>query len=127
MNYKVVSSYMGVIRSAIAHNTPWELIYSQDTWTEARVGGILVFDSLEAAAEFAKEGFDCCEVYECECEEPIDLPVGRLNVVRLNTASRMDMKDLWMYTSGPTELPKWPAHTCAFKRIKLTKLVHKSS
>ena len=101
------------------------LIYSTEEYTEAKVGGVLVFDNISSAISFTKS-WDT-QIWSCIVEEPIPLPP-----YRSCTNDIQDARDIWSsnrrtYSIVISSYIGWPTCSCAFKRIKLLTKVYENN
>jgi hypothetical protein len=113
-----------LLSAIVSNNFPsLRLNYALNVWTEATVGGILVFSSLMSALDLVggTRYRATYHIYECEVEQPIPLPAQALfaNCLYMETVA-----DLWknMHVNAVLKT-HWPKDTASFKRVKLTKLV----
>ena len=135
--YKVVDRYQERYFSAFASGS-LRIEYKLNEWSEASVGGLLVFDNLQAAVDF-KTGRPYYDIFKCEVAEAVDLSKYRADSVQAFTQINIISKFwqnlsyeileseilklnmfLFAYYSGVSQ---WPEHTVAFKRVKLTELI----
>jgi hypothetical protein len=114
--YKVVRNVKGRLVSAIVDG-PTTLEYFPGEWTEATVGGILVYGEENTAHEFA--GRLPWEVWLAEVDGPISLPKYRLDICLLTDNQVKQLWDEDFRKFDPWNLEPWPAGTLAFKRCRL--------
>ena len=88
------------------------------TWASGRAG-LLVYDSKYNAEEHL---FDGDELYECECDIPVELPPLRLHETEI---TKKNVKKLWERLPINLSITRyWPIGTLAFKKVKLTKKIY---
>lgn len=102
--------------------------YKVGVWCMAPIGGLLCMDNLEDAMRFMRRASavgtlgSVTELWLCEVADKVELPPGHFGPT--NTSA---IKSLWggAYTTSMQQIMvKWPAGTCAFKRVKLIRLEH---
>lgn len=115
MNYKVVRNTklgfksVSVDGEASIYYTPFEFAEASP---EMQVRGHhpLVYDSLDGATGFAA-GYENVSVWECECEEEVDLP-PRISPLILSLNPRQ---------AGAIPGWSWPDTVRSFRRVMITR------
>jgi len=111
---------------------PHSVEYRPGEWAEAKIGGLLVFDTLDDAQAYIEETKDGpLELWMCECNEPVELPD--------HTTARFDefvyVWDIYEYFREIKKNPDlmrgssmpWHKGTSAFKRVRLTRFISRST
>jgi len=126
--YKVVRrTENGALVSCLMDHPELIVQYHPGEWTEAPVGGLLVFSSRASADGFAQrllaKTHNRYEVWECEAEESVLLPGLRVACTDMVNAVR------WLW-GHPCLRPvadeirlggfgSWPVGTRAFRRVRI--------
>ena len=133
--YKVVDEYPDGYFSVYAAGR-FRTKYNINEWTEATIGGLLVFENLKAAKTFANNGgedFNGFRIFKCEVEQPVELPPYRSDsgIWRSDFIAKFWDKNIsveglrWDTASSiSVEISQWPDHIAAFKRVKITEQIY---
>ena len=129
--YKVVAEYHDGYFSVYAAGRFFTK-YNINEWTEATIGGLLVFENLEAAKTFANNGgedFNGFRIFKCEVEQPVELPPYRSDsgMWRSDFIAKFWDKNISveeLRSRLHVEISQWPDHTAAFKRVKITEQIY---
>ena len=115
--YKVVwEKRRGVFVSSTASDE-LEVRYRIGRWTEAPIGGLLCWDSLERATKFRIYNRRFV-TFEAKVEDPIPLPP-----IRAVCPDLLDCAEhIWLRHQDPyCDNANWPSGTMAFRRVRLLK------
>ena len=122
--YKVVCPSPGGLLSAIVHHTRYfSKRYIPGTWTKAKIGGLLVFKTLEQARRMADDENGIFQIWTCAGKYPVKLPKFRLWNCR-----RFSLKYLEKtWGAGLCMLlddyHTWPKGSVSFRQVKLLEKV----
>lgn len=92
---------------------------------------MLVFENLEAAKIF-RNNHRYFRIFKCEVEQPVELPsyrsdsgIWRSDFITKFWDKNISVTELrWDEPSHlSVEICQWPAHTAAFKRVKIRELI----
>jgi len=123
--FKVVRNRAGRLFSAFI-KSPFDLEYIPGQWTEARIGGILVFTHKIFAVNFSYS-VQSNEIWSCEVDGQVELPPFR---VLVKCVSRDALIDIWTNQCrtkmSKNTLANWPAGTVAYERVKLVEKIDKA-
>ena len=125
--YKVVDEYPDGYFSVYAAGR-FRTKYNINEWTEATIGGLLVFENLEAAKTFVNNR-RYFHIFKCEVEQPVELPPYRSDsgMWRSDFIAKFWDKNISveeLRSRLPVEISQWPDHTAAFKRVKITEQIY---
>jgi hypothetical protein len=115
--YKVVAKR----GQRLASSHAWgelEVAYKPGQWAEAPVGGLLAFDSFEAARAFALRQYPRRrQVWEAEADEAVPLPAYCL----IGPTSTARARAVWEQNKRASA--RWPEGTVAYRRLRLLRRV----
>jgi len=121
-HFKVVRNRSGRLFSAFVES-PFDLEYIPGQWTDAPIGGILVFTHKIFAVNFSYS-VPSNEIWRCEVDGPVDLPPFRALV---KCVYREVLIDIWRNQCrtdmGKNTLANWPAGTVAYERVRLVEKI----
>lgn len=97
--------------------------YSTKKFTKAKVGGLLVFDTLEDANIYAARSYK--EIWKVEVKDKVELPrVGSTDFFSSNYIKQLWEGKEWLYGDmAHNYIVYWPEGTGAYKQVKLLEKV----
>ena len=94
-----------------------DVTYRLNMWTEAKIGGLLAFDTEEHAMEYAEKHGGTLALMVCTGDWPIGLPTHKADISVFGNAEEID--NIWScdYKPDGRGIKGWPDGTMAFRRI----------